>query len=172
MWGWLLTASAALTLVLGIAFVSYLLPKDDVPEAPDAVVVLGGAGPERAELGIELAQRYDALLVLSGTAEVFGEQQGRTCSLDAICFEPVPGTTRGEAQMVADMADEYGWEHVTVATSAFHTTRSRFLFRQCLDADRVSVVGTVREGAASTTPWLLFREGLGVIAGATFQRAC
>jgi uncharacterized SAM-binding protein YcdF (DUF218 family) len=167
-----LTVLGIIAAGLGGAMIVYLLPTDDLPRDPDAVVVLGGAGPERTELGIELAERYDAQLVLSGTSEVYGELRGRTCSLDAICFEPVPGTTRGEAQMVARMADERGWEHVTVATSAFHTSRSRFLFRQCLGADRVTVVGTVREGAPSTTPRLLLREGLGLLAGATIQRAC
>ena len=171
-WGWLLSVMVLVTVGLGGAFVVYLLPTDDVPQDPDVVVVLGGAGPERAELGIELAERYDVPLVLSSSAAIFGERQGRSCVVDAICFEPVPETTRGEAQMVAEMAEERGWDHVTVATSAFHTSRSRFLFRQCLGADRVSVVGAVREGASPTTPRLLLREGLGVIAGATIQRAC
>ena len=172
MWGWLLTVVGLVLAGLGVAFIVFLLPTDDVPQDPDVVVVLGGAGPERAELGIELAERYEVPLVLSSTAAVFGERQGRSCVRDAICFEPSPPTTRGEAQMVAEMAAERGWDHVTVATSAFHTSRSRFLFRQCLGEARVSVVGAVREGGRATTPWLMLREGLGVLAGATIQRAC
>ena len=171
MWGWMIVVLGLVLAGLATAFVVYLLPTDDEPRDPDAVVVLGGAGAERAELGIELAERYDAQLVLSSSAAIFGERQGRSCQLDAICFEPVPETTRGEAQMVAEMAEEHGWDHVTVATSAFHTSRSRFLFRQCL-GDRVTVVGAVREGGQATTPRLLVREGAGVIAAATFQRAC
>lgn len=171
-WGWVLLTAALATAVVLVAFLRFLLPTDDQPRSPDVVVVLGGAGPERAELGIHLAERYDAQLVLSSSAAIFGERQGRACSLDAICFEPEPETTRGEAQMIARMAEEQGWEHVTVATSAFHTSRSRYLFRQCLGEDRVSVVGAVRDGHARTTPRLLLREGLGVIAGATIQRAC
>ena len=171
MWGWMIVVLGLVLAGLATAFVVYLLPTDDEPRDPDAVVVLGGAGAERAELGIELAERYDAQLVLSSSAAIFGERQGRTCRLDAICFEPVPETTRGEAQMVAEMAEERGWDHVTVATSAFHTSRSRLLFRQCL-GERVTVVGAVREGGRATTPRLLVREGAGVIAAATFQRAC
>ena len=170
-WGWGIVVLGLVLAGLSTALVIYMLPTNDEPRDPDAVVVLGGAGPERAELGIELAERYDAQLVLSSSAAIFGERQGRTCRLDAICFDPVPETTRGEAQMVAEMAEERGWDHVTVATSAFHTSRSRFLFRQCL-GDSVTVVGAVRDDGRATSPRLLVREAAGVIAGATFQRAC
>ncbi len=149
----------------------YLLPSDDEPLDADVVVVLGGAGVERARLGIELAERHDATLVLSSSAAVFGEKQGRTCSVDALCIEPEPETTRGEAQEIARLAEQEGWGHVTVATTAFHTSRARFLFRQCL-GDRVSVVGAIRDGQPPITARQLVQEGLGIIAAATFQRAC
>jgi len=169
--GWVLLGIGVVLAALSVAFVRFLLPTDDVPRDPDVVVVLGGAGGERAELGIELAERYDAQLVLSSSAAVFGTNQGRSCHRDTICIEPEPETTRGEAREIARLAEQEGWQHVTVATSAFHTSRSRFLFRQCL-GDQVTVVGARREGRPATTPWLLLREGLGVIAGATIQRAC
>ena len=169
--GWILFTIGVVLAAVSVAFIRFLLPTDDVPRDPDVVVVLGGAGAERAELGIELAERYDAQLVLSSSAAVFGEQQGRSCQRDAICIEPEPESTRGEAREIARLAEQEGWEHVTVATTAFHTSRSRFLFRQCL-GDRVTVVGAVAEGRSRNTPALLLREGLGVIAGATIQRAC
>lgn len=169
--GWVVVAFGCLLVGLSSALVLHLLPTDDDPRNPDAVVVLGGGGPERTELGLELAERYDARLVLASTAANFGEQRGRTCSVDTICFEPDPPTTRGEAQGVARMAEEQGWDHITVATSAFHTSRSRLLFRQCL-GERVTVVGARVDGRPATTPRLLLREAAGVIAGATIQRAC
>jgi len=169
--GWVLLGIGVALTAFSVAFVRFLLPTDDVPRDPDVVVVLGGAGAERAALGIELAERYDARLMLSSSAAVFGERQGRMCSVDAICIEPIPETTRGEAREIARLAEQEGWDHVTVATSAFHTSRSRLLFRQCL-GDRVTVVGAVSERGSRTTPALMLREGLGVIAGATIQRAC
>lgn len=150
----------------------YVMPRDDVPREPDAVVVLGGAGAERAELGIELAERYDAELVLSSSAGIFGERLGRQCGVDAICFEPYPENTAGEAENVAQLADENGWEHVTVATSDFHTSRSRYLFRQCLGRDEVTVVGVEGERDLGAELRLLVREGTAIIVGATFRRAC
>ena len=150
----------------------YVAPSDDEPRDPDAVVVLGGAGAERAELGIELAERYDAELVLSSSAGIFGERQGRQCGVDAICFEPTPANTAGEAENVAGLAEEYGWDHITVATSDFHTSRSRFLFRQCLGRDAVTVVGVEGQRDLGAELRLLVRESTAIIAGATFRRAC
>ncbi len=155
----------------GLAFAAFMIPTDDAPRDPDAVVVLGGAGDERARLGIELAERYDAQLVLSSNARFFAAAQGAACERDAICFEPVPENTVGEARNVAELAEQHGWEHVTVATSDFHTSRTRFLFRQCL-GDRVTVVGASREDRPRIAPRLLLREAAGVVAGATFERAC
>ena len=169
--GWVLLGCGLVLAALSVAFVRFLLPTDDVPRDPNVVVVLGGAGAERAKLGIELAERYDAQLVLSSSAAIYGERLGRECTREATCIDPEPETTRGEAREIARLAEQEGWSHVTVATSAFHTSRSRFLFRQCL-GDRVTVVGAVSERGSRTTPASVLREGLGVIAGATIQRAC
>jgi uncharacterized SAM-binding protein YcdF (DUF218 family) len=171
-WGYALGALVLAVVVAAAALVVYVLPRDDAPATADVVVVLGGAGGDRAELGIELAERFDAPLVLSSSASIFGERQGRDCDVDAICFEPTPANTAGEAANIARMAAQQGWDHVVVATSSFHTSRSRFLFGQCLGEDRVSVIGRTAEGHRDTNPQLVIRESLGVIAGATFARAC
>lgn len=167
------SAAVLLVILVGLgAVVWYAVPRDDDPREPDAVVVLGGAGAERAELGIALADRYDAELVLSSSAAIFGEWQGRSCDVDAICFEPFPANTAGEAENVARLADEHGWDHVTVATSDFHTSRSRYLFRQCLGRDRITVVGVDVDRGVGADLRLLVRETAGLIAGATIDRPC
>ena len=170
--GAIVAAGIALALLAWTGLLLHTLPHDDTPNEPDVVVVLGGAGAERAELGIELSERYDVPLVLSSSASHFGEQQGRTCGEDAICFDPVPENTAGEAENMARMAASEGWHEVVVATSAFHTSRSRLLFQQCLGEDRVSVVGATRPDRAAISPRLLVRESAGIVAGATFARAC
>ena len=168
---WALLMVVLLAAYAAVAFAWFMIPTDDVPRDPDAVVVLGGAGGERARLGIELAERYDAQLVLSSNARFFAAAQGAACEQDAICFEPFPANTVGEARNVAELAERHGWQHVTVATSDFHTSRTRFLFRQCL-GDRVTVVGASRDDRPRIAPQLLLREAAGVIAGATIERAC
>ena len=160
----------AVIVVLG-TMISWLWPRDDTPRQPDAILVLGGLGAERAALGIELRDRYDADLILSSSASHLGEQQGVVCGDDALCVEPEPGTTLGEAQMVHDLAQEHGWEHVTVATSRFHTTRARVLFRQCLD-NRVTVVGALPPSGEDRSMGVYLREAGATIVSATVQRAC
>lgn len=162
-----LGAMAALAAVS--AMVLALTPRSDEPQDPDAVVVLGGEGYERSRLGIELSDQHDAQLILSSSAVWYGEKLGRDCTSDTRCITPDPETTRGEARAIAQLVESEGWRHVTVATSTFHTTRARLLFRQCL-GDQVSVVGAhpgKRVGA-----WRHLREVAGVVAATTVQRAC
>jgi hypothetical protein len=44
---WVAWGAGALVLVTGVTTFA-MWPRDDIPREPDAVVVLGGAGPERA----------------------------------------------------------------------------------------------------------------------------
>jgi uncharacterized SAM-binding protein YcdF (DUF218 family) len=144
-------------------------PRDDIPDQPDAIVVLGGGRSERALLGIELRDRYDTPLVLSGSAWGYGYNLGLRCDVDAICVRPYPSTTSGEASTIAALAESYGGNHVTVVTTRFHTTRARVLFRQCF-GDRVSVVGARPTEPRALTTYV--REAAGTLAALTVRRAC
>jgi uncharacterized SAM-binding protein YcdF (DUF218 family) len=168
-----LTAAALLVVVgTSVGGVLWLWPRDDVVTAPAAVVVLGGAGAERTELGRDLATEHGAVLVLSSSAQHFGAELGLDCDVEVVCLDPVPETTRGEARAVAALAADRGWDHVTVATSRHHTSRARLLFRQCL-GERVSVVGATRpDGSWWPGVWGGLREAVGAMVGLTVQRAC
>jgi uncharacterized SAM-binding protein YcdF (DUF218 family) len=161
--------AAGLVLAVGAAIV---WPRDDVPDDPAAIVVLGGAGPERIDLGIELHEQHGGVLVLSSSAMNFGLDRGLTCEDDdVLCIMPMPETTIGEAQTVARLADEQGWDHLTVVTSRFHTARARLLFRQCL-GDDVSIVGAVRQDGTDRSLRTYVAETVKIVASATFERAC
>ena len=163
--------SAVATLLVIVAGAAFALwPRNDVPQEPDAVVVLGGFGQERADLGIELSQRYDAQLVLSSSASVFGEARGKQCGIDALCIDPEPETTRGEAETVADLSVDQRWDHVTVVTSRVHTTRARTLFRQCLD--EVTVVGAPPSADRGGALRRYLREAGATLLAWTISRAC
>jgi uncharacterized SAM-binding protein YcdF (DUF218 family) len=161
------TVLAVVTAALPTVLVFF--PRDDAIGATDAVVVLGGAGPERVDRGIELVSELRVPLVLSSSAMHFGLQRGYRCFVNALCLVPVPETTAEEAQATAALARSQGWGHVTVVTSSHHTARARLLFRQCL-GDAVSVVGVPRPDGASLQSRL--REVVGWLAGATIRRAC
>jgi hypothetical protein len=167
----LLRLLLAVAVVLGgVALLVW--PRDDVPEAPDAVAVLGGAAAERTDLGVELAAQHEAELVLSSNTRFHAAGQGYSCEDEGVrCFEPDPATTIGEARHIAVLASAHGWSHVTVVTSSWHTSRARVGLRQCLDAD-VSVVGTRPEGEPAFDLDRDLPEALGTLAAHTFRRAC
>jgi uncharacterized SAM-binding protein YcdF (DUF218 family) len=150
--------------------VAALIPRDDTVVSPDAVVVLGGAGRERAELGIKLHELHDVPLVLSSSASFFAEELGQACP-PATCVVTDPETTIGEAREISRMADERGWERIVVVTTRFHTARARILFRQCL-GERVSVVGAEEPGGARVDRGRWVRELGGIVVGSTLDRAC
>ena len=51
------------------------------------------------------------------------------------CFEPEPGTTRGEARVLRDLAEAEGWDTVVVVASTDQITRARRLINRCWDGD-------------------------------------
>jgi uncharacterized SAM-binding protein YcdF (DUF218 family) len=166
----MLVALASLSAVLAaVGFGMVVNPYDDPVESPEAVVVLGGFGAERVELGIELAQRFGVPLVLSSSAADFGDERGFECGADAICLQPEPETTAGEAIAVAELMTERDWQRAAVVTSSHHTARTRILFRQCLGG-RVSVVGATRPSGASSAERAT--EVAGIVAAWTIRRAC
>ena len=166
------TALLGTLAIVVIAALVLAWPRDDATVAPDAVIVLGGAGAERTALGSALATEHQATLVLSSSAQDFGQQAGLRCGQEVRCLDPDPETTRGEARAVAALVETNGWDRVVVATSRHHTSRARILFRQCL-GDRVSVVGARRpDGSWWPGTRGVGRELVGTVAAMTLQRAC
>jgi uncharacterized SAM-binding protein YcdF (DUF218 family) len=163
-----LLASLLVLVPVGALLAWWTAPRDDPLGSPDAIVVLGGAGEERARLGAQLHERHGVRLVLSSSAEAFGAELGYHCP-PALCITTEPETTAGEARDVARLADRHGWQHVAVATSDFHTARARMLFRQCL-GDRVAIVGAPASKPRGVEGRL--KELAGMVAGSTFDRAC
>jgi hypothetical protein len=172
-------------LLLAIPTAMVLLPYNDEPRAPDGVLVLGGVGRERIDLGIELSESYNVPLVLSSSATWFARERGYGCSLgNALCLQrPFAESTAEEAEDAAAFLDENDWHHITVVTSSHHTARARILFHQCL-GDDVSIVGAPRPetipredqgrpwAVTGVTPLERAREVAGIVAAVTTGRAC
>jgi hypothetical protein len=168
-WVLLGVAVLAVTTVAVPTVLVFFPTDDDIVSSTDAVVVLGGAGQERADRGIELVERLQVPLVLSSSAMHFGYLRGYRCFVNAHCLVPIPQNTADEARAVATLLRSEGLDHVTVVTSSHHTARARLLFRQCL-GDAVAVVGAPRPGGPSLNARI--REVVGMLAGATVRRAC
>ena len=157
----------------------FVRPTVDGPARADAIVMFGGPG-DRFEQTVALADAgYADVVVLS---DPYSEKHGDSrfewfCRNDdshpdhpsrdyeAICFDPEPQTTRGEARFVAELARERGWERVDLVTSVDQATRARMLLRRCWDGD----VATVVVPSGQARPLRIAYEW-GAMARATLQR--
>ncbi len=137
---------------------------------PDAVVVLGGGGGERLDLGVILVEELGVPLVLAGDALGEGRVLGLVCDERVLC---VPATdTAGEAAGTAALASARGWRSVAVVTSDFHVNRSRTVFAQCLEGRRVLVAGAPATAALPSRVLRSGRELVAHLAAWTVRRAC
>ena len=113
-----------------------------MPARVDAIVVLGGPG-DRLAKGLELAHQGRApVLVISEGLPVpprLCRPQGQ--ALKVICFQPEPGTTRGEAEFVGRLAKQYRWRSMVLVTTPDQDTRARIRFGRCF-GDSIYVVTT------------------------------
>ena len=153
-------------------------PRVDDPGQADAIYVLGGGG-ERVPYAVDLARLGVATEVVF--ASVFVEAQGvwsaRPCNSvrpervpDEVvfrCVQPDPLTTRGEAQMLAELADAEGWRTVVVVASTDQVSRARRLIDRCWDGDTRMVA------VDHSQPWpvrAVYEWGASLKA--TIQRGC
>ena len=146
-------AGAAVVVALWVALDVYLFltPDLDRPGKAAAVIVLAGDRTPRLERGLELMGSGVApVLVISDGFDPLWPAANRLCAdgrgaragreFRVVCFRPDPYSTRGEARGFAQLARDEGWDSVVIATTTFHVTRSRILFRRCFDG-RVEGVG-------------------------------
>ena len=165
-------------LVSGVATVGlFITPARSEPVPADAVVVLAGGSGERIERGLDLIRRgYAGVLVVStGTGGAADAVDCDTSPAEGqptvICVAPPSDNTRGEAQMVADLAAEHGWSRVLVVTSTYHVTRSRWIFERCVDAEVVAIAATP-DIPLHTQFNAVFHELAGALIAQTVQRGC
>lgn len=162
----------ALVLALAFSFVRWFLyPTTDEPFDEGPVVVLG-TDPTRVEWALELLPDPSPgrELLLSHPVESALDDLGTGCAVASVrCIRPVPVSTWGEAQAVADLATAEGWPTVTVVTSRFHLTRSRLLFERCVDVP-VALVGP--EGSGRVPFGLAVREAAATVVSAVAYHDC
>lgn len=131
-------------------FVVIVFPTVNHPRHADAVVVLGPPTVNgRLEAGLALIRQHlasDLVVSVGGDDHMLSSplcaqpQHGFTVT----CFEPHPGTTRGEAEHVRDLARQHGWASVVVVTSTYHVSRARLIFHRCLNGS-LAVVAARRD---------------------------
>jgi uncharacterized SAM-binding protein YcdF (DUF218 family) len=172
-----------LVLILLLAVVLYALgailflsrDDDELSGPADAVVVLAG-DPGRLPVALSLVRRGAApVLVVSeddrrdDPARVGLCQEGKLDGVELICRRAVPFSTRGEARLVATLADRRDWDRIVVVTSRYHLFRAERLFRRCTDAQLV-MKGTPESAVdnAQSIP----REWAKIGLAETLRRGC
>ncbi len=154
----------------------FLLGREDDPvERADAVVVLAGA-PERLPIAISLVRSGVApTLVVSIDDSGFDPRREAFCDwktawgVEVVCKQAEPFSTRGEARMVAELAEREGWRRVVLVTSRYHLRRAERLFGRCTGVElavRGAPEPVVGLGRAIPFEWAKL-----ALAG-TFRRSC
>jgi uncharacterized SAM-binding protein YcdF (DUF218 family) len=134
-------------------FLVLVEPSVNKPAKVDAILVLGPPDVDgRAEAGYALARAHYAGTVLVSVESDLQQQVKGACrnqnpDYQVICFQPHPGTTRGEARELGRLAREHHWTSVIVITSTYHISRARMIVERCMP-------GTVLMVAAPGKPAL------------------
>ena len=138
-WPWikLKRRTVVALIILLIAFCAvtarlFVFPATGMPARVDAIVVPGGNG-DRIGAAVNLAKQNRArYLVLSeGSYIPPGLCGSRVGSAQVLCFNPIPGTTQGEAEETARLAKQYGFRSIVVVTTPDQTWRTELRFRRC-----------------------------------------
>ena len=166
---------------MGISgYVVFRNARVDELQHADAIVVLGGEHDGREDYGLTLAREgWASTVVLSNPYDDGDPVMNRVCreaaDIEVICRRPDPLTTRGEAAMMRQLADERSWHRIIVISWRFHLPRSRLVFRQCFASQPGAVIVTAvpRRYSYSLLGWeLVYAYQWGGLAKAFAQGKC
>ncbi|HTX27476.1 MAG TPA: YdcF family protein [Streptosporangiaceae bacterium] len=127
--------AASATVIVAFCLVTARLlvwPAQGTPARVSAIVMLAGPG-DRLPVALELAREHRApvLVVSRGWEGYGGPCPSPVPDVKLICFDPDPGTTRGEAEALGRMARQYGWRSVVLVTIRTQDTRARIIAERC-----------------------------------------
>jgi hypothetical protein len=107
-------------------------PSSGMPARVDAIVMMAGPG-DRLPVATMLAGEHRApvLIVSQGQHGYGGPCPRPITGVTIICFDPVPGDTRGEAEFAGHLARLYGWHSIALVTSSEQATRAGIIMRRC-----------------------------------------
>ena len=171
------TLGAVLLLPLTLATARlFVWPSTAQAEAVDAVVLFAGGSGERLAFAERLMAEGLApnLVIPNGTAPEW-PAGNRACSdslpYEVHCPRPDPDTTRGEARLIASLAQREGWKRVIVVTSSYQLSRARLLLGRCMDGD---VLAMRAQPELSALEWAqrIGHEWLAWTHAMTIERGC
>ena len=134
-WRKILVAFVIFLLLAVAATARYLIwpDLDRPPPRVDAIIELGGPG-DRDSAAISLAREGRAAFLVQST--VVKEAGTDKClpvvrGVSVVCFHADPLTTRGEAQSIARLAQQYRWTSVILVTTPDQAFRAQLRVSRC-----------------------------------------
>jgi uncharacterized SAM-binding protein YcdF (DUF218 family) len=142
--------AVVVVLLVDVGISGYLMfttARVDELQHADAIIVLSGEHDGREDYGLQLAHEgWAKTVVISDTYWAGDPVMRRVCQdggdIEVICKRPDSITTRGEAQMMRQLARERNWTRIIVASWRYHLPRARLVFGQCFSDQPGSTVMT------------------------------
>lgn len=164
-------------IVLLIAFSTatarlFIWPDRGMPARVSAIVMLNGTG-NRFDTALRLAWHHRAsFLVISRGSPAFGH--GSACApaipqVKVICFDPSPATTRGEAEFVDRLAEQYHWKSLVLVTTTPQDSRARLRMERCFTGPVYVMTAAL---PLSSWPYEIAYEWAAIVKAFIFQRGC
>lgn len=131
----LVAITLAAWILLGVPL--YVAPPTRTPEPADVLFVLGPP-TERVEyaeklMNMGIAHTIAISMPLNSDGNIENEYCDAKRPYQIICFHPDPFTTQGEAKVLVQMAQAYGWRSANVLTAQFHVSRAKQIIGRCYD---------------------------------------
>jgi uncharacterized SAM-binding protein YcdF (DUF218 family) len=126
-------AVVAIVVAFGLVTARVLVwPAQGMPARVSAIVLLAGPG-DRLPVALALAREHRApvLVVSQGWQGYGGPCPAPVAGVKLICFEPDPGTTRGEAEALGKLAKQFRWSSVVLVTTRTQDSRARIIAERC-----------------------------------------
>jgi uncharacterized SAM-binding protein YcdF (DUF218 family) len=163
---WLIRIGLALLAIwlLG-CYLVLVEPTVNKPARADAILVLGPPDVDgRAEAAYALARAHYAGTVVVSVQSDLQQQVKGACrnqnpDYQVICFQPNPGTTRGEAHEIAQLARTHHWRTVIVITSTYHISRARMIIERCLPGKVLMVAAPGRPAISTWAKQFFYQTG-------------
>lgn len=166
-----LIAAAAVFFVLCAATTRlFIWPDSGMPSRADAIVMLDSPGhPLGAAVRLAEQHRAPFLVISQGTPASRDPCPRPVPRVTLICFNPVPPTTRGEAEFVGRLAKKYHWRSIAIVAITPQDTRARLRVERCFPGQVYVVTAPIR---ASTWPYQIAYEWGALIKALAVERSC
>jgi uncharacterized SAM-binding protein YcdF (DUF218 family) len=167
----LFAVMVAVVLAFGVVTARlFVWPAQGMPASVSAIVMLAGPG-DRLPVALRLARQHRApvLVVSRGWQGYAGPCPAATAGVKLICFDPNPGTTRGEAEFAGQLAKRYHWRSVVLVATRAQDTRARIIAGRCFSGSIYLVTASL---PWDNWPYQLAYQWAALVKALVLDRAC